>query len=89
MQVWDYVQTTTGLALGMKEVGLINKYVVAKWGARNGLPLATFLEAAAVIVITGVILTFAGMTGGTVFSACFGAFELFNNIRSYKLLKKK
>ena len=85
-QVLDYIMTLKGLDRGMKEVGLINKYVVAKWGA-SGLPLATFVEAVAFLAIFGAFAV-QGDAYGAAFAGAFLAAETYNNIRSFKLLKK-
>ena len=82
--VADYIMTLKGLAKGMKEVGLINKYVVAKWGV-NGMPLATFIEAAAVTAIFGAFAVQGGLYGA-VYAGALLAAEAVNDIRSMKLL---
>jgi hypothetical protein len=82
--VADYVMTVKGLDRGMKEVGFINKFVVAKWGV-NGLPLATFVEAVAYLALFGVWATL-GDVYGAVFAGAFLVAETVNNIRSAKLL---
>lgn len=84
-QVADYVMTVKGLDRGMKEVGLINSKVIAKWGEKS-LPLATFLECVAVLGITAGLFT-AGIAYGTMFAIVFTATEIVNDVRSARLLK--
>jgi hypothetical protein len=82
--VADYIMTVKGLAKGMKEVGLINKYVVAKWGV-EGLPLSVFIEAAAVTAIFGAFASQGGVYG-LVYAGTLLAAEAINDLRSAKLL---
>lgn len=84
-QVLDYVLTLKGLDKGLKEVGIINKYVVAKWGAK-GLPLATFIEAGVFLAVFAAFSVHSDVAGA-VFAGSFLAAETVNNIRSLKLLK--
>lgn len=85
-QVVDFLLTREGLAKGFKEGGIINKLVIAKWGA-GSLPLATFLEATAALVIFGAFDIHGGLYG-LIYGGTLAAALWANNIRSLKLLGK-
>lgn len=86
-EIGDYILTVKALDRGFIEVGPVNSRVIAKWG-KGALPLATFLEFFAVMVLSGGLAT-AQLAYGAVFSAVFAAFEISNDLRNVFKLKSK